>query len=116
MYQVVSLVPEDQTEVEDDQSVVIGYFTLKGPFHSYIDCLHEPGILAVLKTEIDGSTKILNAYHTADVRTSASLEMAYYWQDGSKILVAAYYSTTLTAQLSTNLAALILASGLAPIE
>ncbi|MBU6452820.1 MAG: hypothetical protein KGS72_13625 [Cyanobacteria bacterium REEB67] len=85
--------------------LVVGCFEFCGPFRSFMDLCEEGGVIAILRPSPGGGLyQILNIYYTANVKSSAFLELA----DGDALtegsMVAVLYTQVLNAESATNLA------------
>ncbi|MBA4079561.1 MAG: hypothetical protein C0508_31335, partial [Cyanobacteria bacterium PR.023] len=69
-------------------SVSIAGFDFDGPFASCLGCKEDPGILAVLEFKPVGNFVVMNLYQSANIRSSAHLELSYYAQSKTRVLVA----------------------------
>lgn len=100
----------DPQSLPTSLSISIAGFDFDGPFASCLSCKEEPGILAILEFKPAGNFAVLNLYQSANIRSSAYLELSYYAQSKSRVLVAAFYTKDCSAQISSNLATRLLES------
>jgi hypothetical protein len=90
--------------VDNLETFVIGGFKFQGPILSSAHLPLAPGILMIVKVRNNGTIKPLSLYSTANLRSSAALELAYYQESGRKITVSYMLTDSLTAQMSASLA------------
>ncbi len=95
------------SESEHTKSLIVGGVRFDGPFFWSTDCRAEPGIIAILELNEAGEQRIVNAYQTANMRTSAALELSYCIEQRTAGAVATFYTKVLNAQMSSQLASFI---------
>ncbi len=100
----------DPLNLTNALSINIAGFEFEGPFLSHLGCEEAPGILAIVKFKPGKNLAVINLYQSANVRSSAYLELSYYAQTENRILVAALYTKDCSAQISSNLATRLLES------
>jgi hypothetical protein len=100
----------DSQSLPTTPSIRIAGFGFDGPFASCLDCKEEPGILAILELKPGRNFVVINLYQSANIRSSAYLELSYYVQSQTKILVATLYTKDSSAQVGSNLATRLLES------
>lgn|GEM_PF-1347662 len=91
-------------------SISIAGFDFDGPFASCLRCKEDSGILAIIEFKPGGNFAVMNLYQSANIRSSAHLELSYYAQSKIRVLVAAFYIKDCSAQIGSNLATRLLES------
>ena len=91
-------------------SISIAGFEFDGPFASCLGCKEDPGILAILEFKPGGIIAVMNLYQSANIRSSAYLELSYYAQFKGRVTGAAVHAQDCGAQISSNLATRLLES------
>jgi hypothetical protein len=96
---------KDSNQSHGSRPLAIGCFEFCGPFRSFMDCREEAGVIALLRPGLGGvQDQIVNIYYTANVKSSAFLELADGSIPADCLMVAALYTQMLNAESATNLA------------
>lgn len=86
--------------------IEIGPLDFSGPFKSHFEIKEQAGILATL-VQVGENYELLSVYSTANLRTSALLELSYNRQDNLQVVVATYLCNNVDAEMSTAMAGLV---------
>jgi len=100
-------IPNQLDSLSDGDSVMIGFLEFRGPYFELSYCTSTPGLLAVLRT-FEDEIELINIYQTADIKMSASIELAVT-NSSLPVSVAVYYAAELSSAERAELANSIIA-------
>ncbi|GEM_PF-1164180 len=98
---------QDQAQNETDtSSILIGPLEFKGPSNTLSAFEPLPGLLAVLVEQPHGY-ELVHIYQTANIKSSATLELSDNFLEDHNVALAAYYTAHLDAMQRHSLATLV---------